>query len=372
MSEKAVFTFTPYLPALDKFWQAYASETFLADVPRPKPQRKAKAAQKCRFCGRNGLETKFKHKAHLIPRLLGNEHLLSDFECDDCNLKFSAWENDLANYLGIFRTVRGGTGNAKLPTFKSSDKLVTARPGTFMGVPGSILIERAGLDNDAFTIRDEEGIAEIKVAKNPYIPINVYKALLKMALSVLDQDQVGHYKPLFQLLDGQMPDALLDPALVVHHTMPSGHSLVHPHCFMFRKRETQDRQFTHQFYLRYQHHVFCVPIPFHTADIELGLFEGEQLTLRWCPPLLFKPPQDSDERCRTQYEELQSHEVVREEEVMVMQMTPGAISNSVALDIQNGRPAPAVFDPKEVIKIHLVPRGSQIQFPEQDESTGNK
>src|SRR5690349_6878357 len=46
----------------------------------PKPKRI------CRFCKITyGEKEKFKTKAHLIPELLGNHPILSDFECDECN-----------------------------------------------------------------------------------------------------------------------------------------------------------------------------------------------------------------------------------------------------------------------------------------------
>ncbi|OUJ69075.1 HNH endonuclease [Hymenobacter crusticola] len=366
MIQKPIYTFDILLPVLDKFLSVYEKETFLLNYPYPKPPRKPKAERRCRFCGRSGLETKFKNEAHLIPHLLGNEHLVSDFECDACNLKFSAFENDLANYLGIFRTVRGGKGKDKVPTFKSSNKQVTARPGPFMGVTGGILIERTSLDNDAFDIRDEQGLTEVKVVKNPYVPIKVYKAFLKMALSVLDAAHISQYERLLRVLDGTLSDEALKPAPVVHHVLPSQYALLHPHCFMFRKKDPQARQLTHQFYLRYQHHVFCVPLPLHDEDIARGLFDGEELKQRWCPPLLFEPPGDSADRSRMEPLYLASHEVVREEEIMQIQMPPDAITSTVALDLTTGEPAPAVFDPSEVKRIFLAPRGSRLQFPGAD------
>ena len=59
---------------------------------------KPKRERTCRFCGLSFPETTFKKEAHLIPEMLGNKTLLSDFECDKCNHYFGVtFENHLAN-----------------------------------------------------------------------------------------------------------------------------------------------------------------------------------------------------------------------------------------------------------------------------------
>ena len=39
----------------------------------------------CRFCHRNSDYTTFKKLAHVVPTALGNDHLKSAKECNDCN-----------------------------------------------------------------------------------------------------------------------------------------------------------------------------------------------------------------------------------------------------------------------------------------------
>src|SRR5688572_6618744 len=50
----------------------------------------------CRFCGRGYPYILFSNYPHLLPQLIGNRDMYSDFECDDCNAFFSVFENDLA------------------------------------------------------------------------------------------------------------------------------------------------------------------------------------------------------------------------------------------------------------------------------------
>jgi len=367
MTEKPIFTFPGYQRAFDAFLDSYTFETLLLDNPRKKQPRKAKAEQVCRFCGRNGLEVKFKNQAHLIPHLLGNQHLVSDFECDGCNLKFSAFENDLANFLGLLRTVQGVKGKGKIPTFKSPDKVVEARHEEFLGIKDGIKIQRSSVDNDAFNIQDELGLGEVTVTKHPYTPIKVYKAFLKMALSVLDEQHVSRYRHLFALLNDEAPGAYSGTAGLVHHVLPGSMALARIHCFMFRKIDPQQRQMTHQFYLRFQNNVFILALPLHQADIELGLFTGSEFEQQFCPPVLFSEvPEDSSLSCRTELRDMSSIVAVREPETVQFRMPPGSMGKTVAIDLKTGKESPADFNPNDIIGIFLAPTGSQLQFPEQD------
>ena len=74
----------------------------------------------CRFCDKTEPNTSFKKDAHVIPQLIGNHKLLSNFECDICNDLFSIFENSLASYLGPLRTIAGivGRKGTKRPQFK--------------------------------------------------------------------------------------------------------------------------------------------------------------------------------------------------------------------------------------------------------------
>ncbi|MDV4068904.1 hypothetical protein CMT34_11945 [Elizabethkingia anophelis] len=54
---------------------------------------------KCRFCGKDSSETTFKMESHILPQFIGNKFVVSNFECDQCNEKFSRiLENDFATY----------------------------------------------------------------------------------------------------------------------------------------------------------------------------------------------------------------------------------------------------------------------------------
>lgn len=147
---------------------------------------KQKSQRTCRFCGKTYPSVKFSNKAHLIPELLGNKNLLSDFECDICNSRFGKFENDLANFLGPIRTAAAIQGKKGVPKYSSSDKqlIITNNPENLMDV--------VMIDDPDNHITVEGDIIKIQSKSNPYRPINIYKSFLKSALSFVDDDELKY------------------------------------------------------------------------------------------------------------------------------------------------------------------------------------
>ena len=74
----------------------------------------------CRFCKKDQNEVSFKQITHIIPQLLRRAKPTSNFECDECNAKFSKFETDFSGYYLLHRAIFGHTkkssGIAKLKT----------------------------------------------------------------------------------------------------------------------------------------------------------------------------------------------------------------------------------------------------------------
>jgi hypothetical protein len=140
-------------------------------------------SRSCLFCGRSYPEAPFKTLAHLAPQLIGNSNLYSDFECDDCNKVFSELEGDLAAFLGVSRSIVGVGKDKKTVGFKG--RRLTAKSRSFMGEYILIVspeeIETVG------------GTSTLKYTKNPFSPIAVYRAMLKVSLSLLGPEHVTNY-----------------------------------------------------------------------------------------------------------------------------------------------------------------------------------
>ena len=366
MNNVRVYTFAYYSKALHALLNTYTIDVLAMSPAQKMPKLKPKEERKCRFCGLDGTQTKFNNEAHLLSKMLGNRHLLSDSECDVCNLKFSEYETDLSYFLGISRTILRVRGRKnKVPDFHSIDKLLSARQEEFNGITDGIKIERQGTDNDAFRIFDDEGRAEITTHKQPYVPARVYKAFLKMAISALPEDQLENYERAIKILMSDAHDAKCSWLYkLIHHQLPSNYAEPRPYCMVLRKLDPEGRRVSHQFYLRYQNHVYILLLPFHLEDILLGLYNEGQITTNLSPPLLFSAPAQSTAECVSEVRDLSSGEPYREEEVLTFQMEPNAMKNAHIINQDTGEPMPGEFDPKDIIGMYIAPAGATLTFPQ--------
>lgn len=149
----------------------------------------------CRFCKKKIPDTTFDIKAHIIPYLLGNKNQLWDEECDSCNSYFSVFETHLSNYLGVLRTLHKIQGGSKTPTFSSIDANVE-----FRNVGNGRTMFYRKDRSKGFTFDPIQSKLEIDTSRRPYIPAYVYAAFLKIALSVLPEQDVAGYKVAYKYI----------------------------------------------------------------------------------------------------------------------------------------------------------------------------
>ena len=141
----------------------------------------------CRFCGRDSKDVSFKKKAHAIPELLGNKTLFSYYECDECNQKFSqTLENNLSAYLSYYRALVGINGKRGKVKFKQHDINMYTQDNMRY-------IESIG-ENGKVNIDENNHTLSIKINRDPYIPIAVYKCFVKIALTLLDENDLDEVK----------------------------------------------------------------------------------------------------------------------------------------------------------------------------------
>lgn len=140
------------------------------------------SGQRCRFCGKTAPEVSFKEKAHLFSESLGNKLFVSkNNECDSCNSIFSKYEVDLNTFLYpylVLNSIRGKNGVKK---YRSNDKLSRIEYTD----DGIKITDTFGKTK----IQDDEIKKEIRYEfdVNSYSLSNVYRILLKMALSILPE-----------------------------------------------------------------------------------------------------------------------------------------------------------------------------------------
>ena len=145
-------------------------------------------AGKCRFCGKSAPDVKFKKTAHAIPHFIGNRILKSSYECDDCNLMFSKLESNFSQFMSFYHTFahvsRGG--GAKIPKFRTNSSELS-----------SIEVGDNGIDIKCYEGEglipeiDEQNCTLTLKTYRSYVPLNVYKIFIKMALTIIPEQELG-------------------------------------------------------------------------------------------------------------------------------------------------------------------------------------
>lgn len=141
------------------------------------------SSQRCRFCGKTVPEVSFKEKAHLFSESLGNKLFVSkNNECDSCNSIFSKYEMDLNTFLYPYLVLNSIHGKNGVKKYRSNDKLSRIEHTDSV----IKITDTCGKTK----IQDDEIKKEIQYEfdMNSYSLSNVYRILLKMALSILPEE----------------------------------------------------------------------------------------------------------------------------------------------------------------------------------------
>jgi len=134
----------------------------------------------CRFCGKTTPDVTFKKIAHALPELIGNKTIFSEYECDSCNEHFSRMlEDNFAKYLGVSRTIMKTRGKKSVPSFKTNDKQ------TRIDVDDDMIKVIEHIENKITTFDEEAKTIDVATIRAPYVPIAVYKTLVKIAITLM-------------------------------------------------------------------------------------------------------------------------------------------------------------------------------------------
>ncbi|UWX61151.1 hypothetical protein N0B40_02495 [Chryseobacterium oranimense] len=158
--------------------------------------------KECRFCKKQFPEVKFKNVSHTIPEFLGNKNLTSDFECDNCNKYFSAFENELANLLLPLNTL-SSTKNKKNKTPKFKNKLEIHQDD-------KNVFHITNFPDDLINSKKEINFI-IETAS--YIPEYVYRSLIKIGLSIINEEIIKNYNETIEWLMSLEQNVIIRPCL---------------------------------------------------------------------------------------------------------------------------------------------------------------
>ena len=200
----------------------------------------------CRFCGRKESEVSFDMIAHAFPECMGNHTLATNFECDECNKFFGKTiDNDYGRFFELYHSIMHT--RSKKGYTKSKFK---------------IRCERRTDDcaDYCISLTYKENVPIVKCCKwaNKYVkkgdqsltiskpigkccPIGVYKALVKMALTVMPVEEVDVFHKTIAWLRMSEHDNFYSNGaklLLKYQMIPGFNVTKYPHYVLFRRKRT--------------------------------------------------------------------------------------------------------------------------------------
>lgn len=358
-----MYTLPGHEEDLKTFFDSYTIERIIA--PSTKFELKPKSERHCRFCKDKRQNIKFEGRSHLIPEFLGNEDLLSDFECDACNAYFAPMENHFANSLGMMRTLWALTRGGSVPKFPSPSG-VHAVGENFYGVKGVGISRPEG--SEGFTYNPTTGHFEVAFDKHSYVPLYVYKILLKLALSTIHEDEVGDYDRAFEFL--MTKEKSTGWSQILSSTSPPMAHVKEPACILFRKREASNLQLTHIFMLSFENMTYQFPMWYNVRDLEIGLYK-QRIKPMFCPPTFQTKPPPDFKVVREKVDLSSSEKIVREKGIISWDSDPKLMESLIAFHPETGEPTGAKFDADTIVRVHITNEHERPAFPFLDKKKNN-
>lgn len=167
-------------------------------IPNDYKKYKIPKEKICRFCGKSSPVVTFKKKAHAISELLGNKKLCLRQECDECNALFGTYEDAFGKFIESKRLVSQIKGKNGIPAYSEEGLRIE------VGNDKIVIQEKAGENGVTF---NENNTISIDFVKQAYRPLDVYKALVVMALSIMPDTECKKFTNTIRwLLDEKVDD----------------------------------------------------------------------------------------------------------------------------------------------------------------------
>lgn len=143
----------------------------------------------CRYCGLSMPDVTFRNKAHTIPEGLGNKTIITNTECDSCNIKFGqSIELEFIEYMNIFNVffnIKGKTGER---TFKGKNFEMKCTNN------GLLVLNQFLQQGETFTINDTDKLPQPKLYSNIKISAqDLYRAISKFAIGIIPENQLDTF-----------------------------------------------------------------------------------------------------------------------------------------------------------------------------------
>lgn len=322
-----LFTYAHDFEAAKIFSECYALRNIIEADKFDVTELMAKKERVCRFCDKGYPETTFESKAHSIPQLLGNNVLLNDFECDNCNNIFGKYESDLGEYLLTNRTIYGTKGKNGVPKIRKKAKSISNSGNGVISFKDSNMEVTSGEITFDF--------------KKSYTPIWVYKALLKIALTLIDPKDFLYYKYFVRrYMLTTTNDAELGPlAKVGVYEVGRKNKVDNLKCIIYQKKSANNNVPFHAFSLYYENFIFVAPIPLHVYDLSKGFYESMQV--KTPPALLFSSPEDGS---RADFKQFDFSSILKETKIDKFEINFEEEELRSIIEKKLGTKLPEIFD----------------------------
>lgn len=239
----------------------------------------------CRFCRKKFPEVKFSKKAHAISELIGNKELVLKNECDSCNKRIGElFEDQLAKFLGIGRTIAQISGKNGVPSVKSKDgtwRIDFTNKGLVIQMKSTGEdLEQPYPKNHSIETIDHNIV--FHGARDSYVPLSVYKSLVVMALSIMPSQYIHYFDETFawimQDIDSNREKAynFSGYAKMLFRFIPGAYPLGYGVKLLIRKNESSEYPFC-VFYLEVANYSFQIAVPCIQKDLEL--IKNKRVTL---------------------------------------------------------------------------------------------
>ena len=206
----------------------------------------SKKNQRCRFCQKNEPEVHFTKIAHVFPESIGNNALASNYECDTCNQFFgNTTENDYANFFNLYHSIMQIDGKSGVPKckFKVPCKARTDECAKYcveISLDGNKPQIRRCKEVENKYIRFSNNSITISKPVGKCCPIAVFKAIVKMAITVMPVEELSGFTNTIQwILEPEHRNFYSDSKLLVRYKMIPGFNVTkYPHFCLFRRKKT--------------------------------------------------------------------------------------------------------------------------------------
>lgn len=234
----------------------------------------------CRFCGRNEVETTFDTVAHAIPECLGNKQIICLDECDNCNQDFA---NNIEDHLAAitlpYRVINMIEGKKKIPSYQTQSQ------------KAKINIEDAENRFLKIIAREDSGFASLDEKNNnirieydlpSHVPSAAYKTLVKMALSIMTNEEINYFKILNSWIqEKDHSKTLMNQLKVIMTFVPGINPFKQTTVFLLKRHSKIEKYPEYMFILAFGNIMYQIVIP---SDIEIQQKSSTKTILKFLTP----------------------------------------------------------------------------------------